>query len=298
VDWLVRRRRGSAKHEGEGPSRRQLLHQGANATVVGGAALVGLGSFAGARRRASVVRVEVPLAGLPAGLDGFRFVQITDLHVGFTIGRDYVAEVAEAVDALAADAVVITGDLTDGTVDDLHDAVSPLSDMRSRHGTFFVTGNHDYYFGAGEDWVEHTQRLGMIPLINDHHLIAHDGGRLLLAGVGDHSAGNYVPSHACDPAAAIEDAPDADARVLLAHQPRTLDLAAPLEFDLQLSGHTHGGQMLPFHALALLQQPFLAGLHPVGRGFIYVSRGTGYWGPPFRTAAPSEITLIRLIRAE
>jgi len=191
--------------------------------------------------------------------------------------------------------VVITGDLTDGTVQDLRDGVEPLAGMRSRHGTYFVTGNHDYYYGAGEDWVAEAARLGMTPLVNEHRLIDHDGGRLLLAGTADHSAESYVPAHRCDPAAAIDGAPPVDARVLLAHQPRTIDLAAPLGFDLQLSGHTHGGQMLPFHALALLQQPFLAGLHRVDRTWIYVSRGTGYWGPPFRTAAPSEITLVTLV---
>ena len=251
--------------------------------------------YVNARRTARVVTVEIPIAGLPAPLHGFRIVQISDIHVGPTIGERYVEAIVEAVNRLKPDLVAITGDLVDGGVAELASRVAPLQRLVSRHGSFFVTGNHEYYSGV-QAWLVHLQRLGIVVLQNRHVVIEQGGARLVLAGVSDYSAGHFDASHRSDPQAAIAGAPaDAGAKVLLAHQPRSAAAAAKAGFDLQLSGHTHGGQFWPWNFFIRFQQPFTAGLHVIDQLRIYVSRGTGYWGPPKRLGAPSEITEVRLV---
>ncbi|MES2937126.1 MAG: metallophosphoesterase [Pseudomonadota bacterium] len=261
-----------------------------------GIALTLLGLF-NARRLPRVKTVEIPLPGLPEALHGFRLVQISDLHVGPTIRATYVQAVVDAVNALQADAVVLTGDLVDGSVEELAPHVAPLAALRSAHGSYAVTGNHEYYSGAGP-WIAHLRRMGMRVLMNEHVVIERAGARLVLAGIPDHGAGHFDASHAPDAAAALRGAPaDAAVRLLLAHQPRSLHGALAAGFDVQLSGHTHGGQFLPWNFFVRLQQPHTAGLHRIGKLWLYVSRGTGYWGPPKRLGAPSEITQVVLIRA-
>ncbi len=252
--------------------------------------------FVNARRTARVVRVTVPIRDLPAPLAGFRIVQISDIHVGPTIKGDYLAAIVERVNALQPDVVAITGDLVDGSVAELGAHVAPLAQLRARHGSFFVTGNHEYYSGV-HGWLRELQRLGIHVLLNEHVVLHHDGAALVLAGVPDYGGHHFDPRHRSDPAAALAGAPAGAPRVLLAHQPRTAPAAARAGFDLQLSGHTHGGQFLPWSLLVPLQQPFTAGLHQLGRLWIYVSRGTGYWGPPKRVGAPSEIAELRLAPA-
>ncbi|MBC5763880.1 metallophosphoesterase [Ramlibacter albus] len=241
-----------------------------------------------ARRTAAVKRVEVPIAGLPPALDGFRIVQISDVHVGPTIKQRYIEQVVERVNALKPDVIAVTGDLVDGSVAELRQHVAPLAQLRAKHGAFFVTGNHEYYSGA-DAWVREVRRLGLRVLMNEHEVIEHGGSRLVLAGVPDYGAGHFDTSHTSDPRRALEGAPTGVPKVLLAHQPRSARAAAEAGFDLQLSGHTHGGQFLPWNLLVPLQQPFTAGLHRLGNLWVYVSRGTGYWGPPKRVGAPSEI---------
>jgi predicted MPP superfamily phosphohydrolase len=249
-----------------------------------------------ARRTAQRVTVQVPLPDLPEALRGFRIVQITDIHVGPTIKQDYLQGIVEAVNRLQPDLVAITGDLVDGSVADLAAHVAPLAHLRSRHGSFFVTGNHEYYSGAGP-WVAHLRTLGVRTLMNEHVVLDHDAASVVVAGIPDHGAGHFDLTHRPDPVAALRGAPAGVPRVLLAHQPRAIGAAAGAGADLQLSGHTHGGQFLPWNFFVRFQQPFTAGLHRVGRTWLYVSRGTGYWGPPKRLGAPSEITEILLIRA-
>ncbi len=257
-------------------------------------AAVLLGLFS-ARRTASVRNVEVPIDGLPAALHGFTIVQISDLHVGPTVKGPYVRAIVDRINTLDADVVAITGDLVDGRVQDLAHDVSPLADLRSRHGSFFVTGNHEYYSGAAE-WIALLRTLGLVVLLDEHVVLDHGGAQLVLAGVADFSARHFIAAHRSDPRAAIAGAPrSAGLRVLLAHQPRSADAAADAGFDVQLSGHTHGGQFWPWMLLVKLQQPFVAGLHRLRSLWVYTSRGTGYWGPPLRLGAPSEITRLRFV---
>ncbi len=246
-----------------------------------------------ARRTAAVVDVSVPINNLPAQLEGFTIVQISDIHVGPTIKAPYLQAIVDKVNALQPDVVAVTGDLVDGSVRQLAAHTAPLAQLRARHGAYFVTGNHEYYSNAHE-WIEEVRRLGLTVLMNEHVVLRHEGAGLVLAGVTDYTAHQFDPAHRSDPHAAIANAPDEGPRILLAHQPRTATVAAQAGFDLQLSGHTHGGQFFPWNFFVPLQQPYVAGLKRLESLWVYVSRGTGYWGPPKRLLAPSEITRLRL----
>lgn len=269
----------------------------ATATAIGvplAAALITLVGFVNARRVARVVQVDIPLEGLPASLTGFTIVQLSDIHVGSTIKRDYVAAIVRHVNHLDADVIAITGDVVDGSVARLAPETAPLAGLKARHGVFLVTGNHEYYSGAPA-WIAEFRRLGLRVLMNEHAVIEHDGARLVLAGVTDYSAHAFDEAQRSDPSTALRGSPDGVPRILLAHQPRSAHAAVEAGFDLQLSGHTHGGQFWPWNLFVTLQQPFTAGLHRLGRLKVYTSRGTGYWGPPKRFGAPSEISLLRLV---
>jgi predicted MPP superfamily phosphohydrolase len=253
--------------------------------------------FVNARRLARVVKVEVPIAGLPAALHGYSIAQISDIHVGPTIKRPYLNAIVNRVNGLKADAIAITGDLVDGSVQRLAPHTEPLRRLAAPDGTFFVTGNHEYYSGA-EQWVAELRRLGLRVLMNEHVIRTRDDAAIMIAGVTDYSAQHFNPLHKSDPQQAAAGAPAGVAvKVLLAHQPRSAPAAADAGFDLQLSGHTHGGQFFPWNLFVPLQQPFVAGLNRVKSLWVYTSRGTGYWGPPKRFGAPSEITLVTLVPA-
>jgi predicted MPP superfamily phosphohydrolase len=237
--------------------------------------------------------VRVPIDGLSDDLDGYRIAQWSDLHVGPTIRRGFVAALVAKTNAIGADAIAITGDLVDGYVYELRDQVAPLSDLHARDGVFYVTGNHEYYW-RGNEWSEEVQRLGMTFLKNEHRVIRRGSSTLVMAGVTD-PVGRYT--HKQDPVAAMNGAPRQSVKILLSHRPQTAEAASELGVDLQLSGHTHGGQFFPFNYVIRLFQPVVAGLHRVGRMWLYVSRGTGYWGPPSRLGVNGEITLIELKKA-
>jgi len=259
-----------------------------------GATVVG---FVNARRVARVKRVDVPIEGLPEALHGYSIAQISDIHVGPTIKRPYLNAIVNRVNALDADAIAVTGDLVDGSVQRLGLHTQPLARLSAPDGAFFVTGNHEYYSGA-EEWIVELRRLGLTVLLNQHVVRRRGDAALMIAGVADYSAHHFNPANRSDPQAAAAGAPlDLAVKILLAHQPRSATAAEAAGFDLQLSGHTHGGQFFPWNLFVPLQQPFVAGLHRVRRLWVYTSRGTGYWGPPKRFGAPSEITLVRLVPA-
>lgn len=243
-------------------------------------------------RRPQVVRLNAEINGLPQELEGYRIVQWSDVHVGPTIQRPFVESLVERTNALNGDAIVITGDLVDGYVEDLRDSVEPLRDLRATDGVYFVTGNHEYYWRAG-DWVKEIARLGIMFLKNEHRIIRRGDAQLLIAGVTDPVGRD---THTSNPAAALAGAPQDSVKVLLAHRPQTAAAAERLGVDLQLSGHTHGGQFFPFNLIIRWFQPVVAGLHRVGDMLLYVSRGTGYWGPPSRLGVGGEITVIELTR--
>lgn len=264
--------------------------------VLVAASVVSLVGLVNARRTARVKRVDVPVKDLPPALHGFRLVQLSDVHVGPTIRRGFVEAIVSRANALEPDVVVLTGDLVDGSVERLREHIAPLAQLRSRHGTFAVTGNHEYYHGAAA-WLRAWRDLGFEVLEDRGVVIDHGGAGVLLGGVCDFSVHRGPRQHAQAAARAAHSNQPVGVKVLLAHQPRSAPAAAAAGFDLQLSGHTHGGQFWPWQHFVPLQQPFVAGLHRLDRLWIYVSRGTGYWGPPLRFGAPSEITCLHLVPA-
>ncbi|GII25030.1 metallophosphoesterase [Planosporangium mesophilum] len=254
-----------------------------------------LWGYVEAMRLPRIRRVEVTIPRLGAGLDGVRVVLLTDTHYGPINRARWSARVVEAVNTLDADVVCHTGDIADGTVERRREQAAPLGVVKARLARTYVTGNHEY-FGQAQGWLDHMRELGWEPLHNRHIVVERDGARLVVAGVDDRTAASTgTPGHRADHAAALAGA-DPDAPVLLlAHQPKQIDGAVEYGVDLQLSGHTHGGQIWPFRYLVRLDQPVVAGLSRHGeKTQLYTSRGTGFWGPPFRIFAPSEITLLTL----
>lgn len=275
------------------PSRRALF-QGVLNTGMVSASVVATGyGFVQATRIPDVRRVEVPIKGLAAGLDGFKIVQISDIHVGPTIKRDFVQGVVDRIKTLNPDMVAFTGDLIDGYVPQLRADVAPLGQLNPPYGNYYVTGNHEYYWD-GPGWCEEVASLGWNVLLNAHKVVEVNGARLLVGGVTDYSAERHYAPHKTDPHKAIVGAPPVDFRLLLAHQPKSIWEASKAGFDMQISGHTHGGQFWPGNLLVGFAHPFSRGLDDYEEMKIYVSCGTGYWGPPLRLGAPSEITLLTL----
>ncbi len=241
-----------------------------------------------------VRRVEVRIERWPESLDGFRIAQLSDLHIGPLLKRAFVERLVAQVDRLAPDLIALTGDLVDGSVDHVRDEVEPFSRLSAPHGFYFVTGNHDYYSGP-EDWVGRVREFGIRPLRNERVQIGEGDQSFDLAGVDDYR-GDWIRGSDEDLAEALRDRDPARPVVLLAHDPSSFKRAATMQVDLQISGHTHGGQIWPFGYLVQLAVPHVAGLLRRGRSQLYVSRGTGFWGPPIRLFAPSEITEIVIRR--
>ncbi|MFF6785381.1 metallophosphoesterase [Streptomyces sp. NPDC012510] len=272
---------------GSAPSRRLFVSR-----VVGGAAAaaalgtVGYGTY-GVLRGPEVQRLTVPLAKLPRGAHGFRIAVVSDIHLGPILGRGFSQRVVDTINATQPDLIAVVGDLVDGSVEDLAPAVEPLARLRARHGSYFVTGNHEYLSGA-EQWVEKVRELGLHPLQNARaEMPGFD-----LAGVND--VDGEGEGQGPDFAKALGDRDRSRASVLLAHQPVVIHDAVRHGVDLQLSGHTHGGQLWPGNLLAGLANPTVAGLERYGDTQLYVSRGAGAWGPPVRVGAPSDITVVEL----
>jgi predicted MPP superfamily phosphohydrolase len=278
---------------------RRVVLARATAAMVGAAAggVVGYGART-ALGPPRITALDVPLRRLPAGLDGLRIAVVSDLHLGPLLGRWHTERVVRMINELGPDVVAIVGDLVDGTPGELGGAVAPLRDLVSTHGSFFVTGNHEYYAGAAA-WLAELPRLGVHPLVNERVEIRAGGAVLDLAGVNDVTAARSRDPGATAPDydRALRDRDPPRPVVLLAHQPVQVHESARRGVDLQLSGHTHGGQLFPFHAAVRLQQPVLRGLHRFGDTQLFVTSGAGFWGPPVRVGAPPEIALVRLTTA-
>jgi len=281
--------RASEQVQASGPSFDRVI-----AAVV---CLLGVGAGAVAVSQAlrppRVRTLTVRLEGLPEALRGFTIVQLTDIHAGSTIGRAFLEDVVRRTNDLDPDVVAITGDLADGPVSSLRGEVEPLRGLRARHGVFFVTGNHEYYSGV-VPWLAFLTRLGIRVLRNERVSVEHLGAKLDIAGVDDWMATGMSPGHGPDLRRALAGRDVHRTLVLLAHEPKQIFEAAELGVSLQLSGHTHGGQIFPFNYFVRLQQPYIRGLHEHGGTQLYVSPGTGYWGPPMRLGVPGEITRIVL----
>ena len=263
-------------------------------TLAGSATVYG---FYSARKGPFIIKHDIYLKNLPDAFESFSIAQISDLHVGPTIKRPYVEDVLEKISRLNPDLIAVTGDLVDGSVKYLKSELQPLKDMIAPYGTFFVTGNHEYYSGV-DLWLDETDRLGMKNLINSNELISRSGDQIAIAGITDLKAHQIKPAHRSDPGLALRSVPDNITKIVLAHQPNSIHSVHEIGADLQLSGHTHGGQFWPFTYLTKLVNPYIAGFYDHYGTQIYVNRGTGYWGPPLRIGVPAEITLIRLKKKE
>jgi predicted MPP superfamily phosphohydrolase len=272
---------------GPAPTRRLFVSR-----VVGGAAAaaavgtVGYGTY-GVLRGPRVKRVTVPLAKLPRAAHGFRIAVVSDIHLGPILGRDFTQKVVDTVNATRPDLIAVVGDLVDGSVKDLGPAAAPLAQLTARHGSYFVTGNHEYFSGA-DQWVAEVRTLGLHPLENARTELPYFD----LAGVNDLQGESQ--GEGPDFGKALGDRDPARACVLLAHQPVQIHEAVRHGVDLQLSGHTHGGQLWPGNLIAAAANPTVAGLDRYGDTQLYVSRGAGAWGPPTRVGAPSDVTVIEL----
>ncbi len=293
--WVRVRRTVTGHNRPVDMERRRFLLHSTNLGIMGLAAGFSSYGFFEAHGPARIEEVAVELPNLPPTFDRFRVAQFTDLHVGPTIKRAFVERVAEQVAGLNADLIVFTGDLADGSVPWLREDVAPLRELSAAYGKFFITGNHEYYSGV-LPWLDEARRLGFDVLLNENRTIQRGSEEIIVAGVTDYTGGSFLEEHRSDPAKAAMGAANGLVKVLLAHQPRSVFEAEAAGFDLQISGHTHGGQFFPWNHLATLNQPFIKGLHRRGRTWVYVSRGTGYWGPPLRFGIPPEITAITLRR--
>jgi predicted MPP superfamily phosphohydrolase len=283
----------TATGDGEKPGidRRLLLARGA--AIFAGLTAAGITGY-GVRTALAgpqLDRVQIPIAKLPRAMDGTRLAVVSDIHLGPLTGSNHLPRIVSMINSTQADVVCIVGDMVDGTVEELGAEAAALRDIRARQGTYFVTGNHEYYSGF-QEWVAEVARLGVRPLRNERLEISTGRGVFDLAGVND--PGGADVGDAPDFDRALGDRDTSRPVVLMAHQPVVAHDAARYGVDLQVSGHTHGGQMLPFNYLVGLEQPVVSGLGKVDGLPVYVTNGAGFWGPPVRVGAPPQVTLIEL----
>jgi len=282
------------------PARRVFVARALAGTALAAAAGTSALAFRSATGPAQVSEVPVRLERLPRALSGFTIAQVSDLHVGPTIGERSVRRIVDQVNALRPDLVAVTGDLVDGTVAELGHAIAHLGRLSAPHGVFFVTGNHEYYAGV-EPWLEELGRLGVRVLRNERVAVGDAGASFDLAGVDDFSARGFGGGHGLDLDRALAGRDPERSLVLLAHQPRVSAVAEAVRagVELHLSGHTHGGQIAPWNVVVAAVFPYVKGLYrheePGRAGQVYVSRGAGYWGPPMRLGAPPEVAKLVLV---
>ena len=274
-------------------SRRSFLKQSLGVGIISITGTASAFGYYNARKGPSIIKQDIYLNNLPPKFENFTIAQISDLHVGPTIKRPYVEDVLNKISQINPDLIALTGDLVDGSVEYIRSDFEPIKDMIANYGTFFVTGNHEYYSGV-DQWLDEIDRLGVINLINDQKIISKGDEIISIAGITDYRAHQIKPSHKSNPFEAIKSVPKKVKKIMLAHQPNSIYDVHKAGVDLQLSGHTHGGQFWPFTYPTKFANAYLAGHYNHDGTQIYVNRGTGYWGPPLRLGVQSEITLIRL----
>ncbi len=296
--WMAKKtmiRRKADSEEPQDPGRRLFIRRvGAGACLLGSAAMTGVG-IKGAFAPALTPEIPVRLKKLPPALSGFRLALLSDLHIGPVLGEEFLRTVVEKTNSLKPDLIAITGDVVDMPVDKLSDQIAILKDLHAPHGVFFTTGNHEFFFGAAQ-WIKFIRTLGIRVLANELVTIGDkDGANFELAGIHDFSGGWFDPALAPDASKAMAQHDPEKELLLMAHQPKQIQAAVSHKAGLQLSGHTHGGQIWPFGLLTQLDQPYLSGLHRHDEDTqIFVTRGVGFWGPPMRVGAPAEIPILIL----
>lgn len=243
-----------------------------------------------------VIQVKVPIHALSPALEGFKIALLSDLHIGPTIGARYVSDVVDRTLELKPDMIAVTGDLADENVAKIAAQIAPLARLKAPQGIYYVTGNHEYYWGA-EEWLAKVSSLGWIPLNNDNRTLSVKESSLFIAGITDEQGEILSPEHVSDLARAARGSEKSSFRMLLSHRPGIYAEAEKAGFQLQLSGHTHGGQFFPWSLVIPFAHRFYKDLNRFRRLWIYVSSGAGYWGPPHRFLVPSEITLLELVSA-
>ena len=274
-------------------SKRDFIKKSVSIGIIGLTGSATAYGFYKARKGPHVIKENIFLKNLPSEFENYKIAQISDLHVGPTIKRPYVEKVFDTIANVNPDMLAVTGDLVDGSVENLRSDLEPFKDMIARDGTFFVTGNHEYYSGV-DRWLDETDRLGMTNLINSKTIIERQGSEICIAGITDFRAHQIKKSHRSNPKSALNNVRKNVPKIVLAHQPNSIFSVHDAGADLQLSGHTHGGQFVPFNFPTKLANAYLSGLYNHEGTQIYVNRGTGYWGPPLRLGIPSEVTEITL----
>ena len=240
-----------------------------------------------------IKKVEIPIIGLSKSLQGFRMAQISDLHVGSMIGKNFISKVVEKIDKINPDILFFTGDAADGSVETFGDYFLPFKKITPMYGKYFVTGNHEYYSDMN-GWLRLIENMGFKILVNESQILNIKGSTIMITGIPDRSGKHFSSIHKTDMEKAVEGMAECDVKILLAHQPKDVEHAVKYNFHLQLSGHTHGGQYFPYSLLVQMANPFLKGLHKRENTWVYINQGTGYWGPPLRIGTESEITEITL----
>ena len=275
------------------PHRKAFLGLSLKTILTGFGGIFSLYGILNGNRKPEVILQKIKFKNLSTDLKNFKIAHISDLHVGSQIKADFVEDVVNKINNIKPDIVVFTGDAADGSVENYGNELNPLKNIQSKYGNFFVTGNHEYYSDLN-GWLNKIYDLGFTILINESKIINVGKNNLLITGIPDRSAGNFIKSHRNNIKKALNKITNTDFKILLAHQPKDIEHAIKYKFDLQLSGHTHGGQYYPFSFLVQMAHPFLKGLHKMKNTQIYINQGTGYWGPSIRIGTVSEITEIIL----
>ena len=274
-------------------SKREFIKKSVSIGIIGLTGSATAYGFYNARKGPKVIKEVIFLRNLPPEFENYKIAQISDLHVGPTIKKPYVEKVFDTIANVNPDMLAVTGELVDGSVENLKSELEPFKDMIAKDGTFFVTGNHEYYSGV-DQWLDETNNLGFTNLLNSHQIIKKEDSGIAIAGVTDYRAHQIKSTHKTDPNKALLGLSESTLKIILAHQPASIFKVHEAGADLQLSGHTHGGQFWPFTYPTKWANPYLEGLHNHHGTQIYVNRGTGYWGPPLRIGVPAEITLFQL----